>query len=131
MPSFGTHSKHNLSSCDIRLQRLFNAVVEEVDCSVICGHRSKAEQRRAYQEGKSKLDWPDSSHNEFPSIATDVVPYPVDWKDIRAFYYLAGVVKTKAKEMGLRVRWGGDWDGDGSFKDQTFHDLPHWELLDD
>ena len=130
MPRFGTSSKKNLSSCDMRLQRLFEAVVKDFDCSVICGHRNKAEQRRAYQEGKSKLDWPRSNHNTFPSVAVDVVPYPVDWNDTRAFYFLAGMIKAKAKEMGLNVRWGGDWDGDGFFKDQTFHDLPHWELLE-
>jgi len=42
---------------------------------------------------------------------------------------LAGVMLNAAQEMGIRVRWGGDWDGDGSTKDQTFHDLGHYELF--
>ena len=33
-----------------------------------------------------------------------------------------------ANRLGLKVRWGGDWDGDFEFKDQNFHDLPHFEL---
>ena len=24
------------------------------------------------------------------------------------------------------LKWGGDWDNDGDFDDQTFNDYPHW-----
>jgi peptidoglycan L-alanyl-D-glutamate endopeptidase CwlK len=27
------------------------------------------------------------------------------------------------------IRWGGDWDGDQDFRDQTFDDLAHFELI--
>jgi hypothetical protein len=33
-----------------------------------------------------------------------------------------------AEETGVDIRWGGDWDGDRSLEDQTFHDLPHFEV---
>jgi hypothetical protein len=54
-------------------------------------------------------------------MAIDVVPYPVDWDNINAFYEFAGRVKQKADELGIKVRWGGDFDG--------FFDGPHWELV--
>jgi hypothetical protein len=31
--------------------------------------------------------------------------------------------------MGIESRMGADWDGDFDTKDQTFHDLPHFELV--
>ena len=30
--------------------------------------------------------------------------------------------------MGIKLRWGGDWDGDWQTRDNTFDDLPHFEL---
>jgi hypothetical protein len=30
----------------------------------------------------------------------------------------------------VRVRWGGDWDGDFETKDNKFDDLVHFEILD-
>jgi len=35
-----------------------------------------------------------------------------------------------AEEMGVAIRYGGDWDGDKKTADQRFNDLPHWEILD-
>jgi peptidoglycan LD-endopeptidase CwlK len=32
--------------------------------------------------------------------------------------------------MGIEIRWGGDWDGDGDLSDHKFNDLPHFELID-
>jgi len=32
--------------------------------------------------------------------------------------------------MGIRLRWGGDWDGDTELDDNKFDDLPHFELDD-
>ncbi len=35
-----------------------------------------------------------------------------------------------AHDLGIELRWGGDWDRDAEFDDQTFNDLPHFELYD-
>jgi hypothetical protein len=35
-----------------------------------------------------------------------------------------------AHEMGVKIRWGGDWDSDGEIKDNSFDDLVHVELID-
>ena len=128
MPSFGSRSKNNLNEAHPDLVRLFQEVVKHFDCSVIKGHRPQDEQDAAYHSGTSKLEWPNSKHNSKPSMAVDVVPYPVDWNDKERFYYFAGFVKCMALTMDIDLRWGGDWDSDNDLKDQSFYDLPHFEL---
>ena len=55
MPRFGKRSKERLATCDEQLIHLFEEVVKHFDCSVIQGHRGKADQNKAFDEGKSKL----------------------------------------------------------------------------
>ena len=129
MPTFGNRSKKNLSEAHPDLQRLFEEVIKHYDCSVIEGHRPQSEQDTAFHSGKSKVKWPDSKHNKTPSMAVDVCPDPIDWNDKERFYHFGGFVKGMAASMGIKVRWGGDWDSDNLFNDQTFHDLPHFELV--
>lgn len=128
MPKFSKRSKENLRTAHPTLQEICRRAIKIVDFAVIAGHRSKEVQDQLFEEGKSKLQFPDSKHNTFPSLAVDVVPYPVDWEDQRRFYYLAGVFQTIAHDLGVDIRHGGDWDEDDIFKDQKFYDLPHFEL---
>jgi hypothetical protein len=128
MPIFGKQSRKNLESCHEDLQKLFNEVIKHFDCSVICGHRGQEEQDRAFHDGRSKLKFPESKHNKTPSLAADVVPYPIDWKDTERFYMFVGVVRGIAAMMGISIRCGADWNGNMEIKDQNFHDLPHFEL---
>ena len=128
VPKLGRRSKKNLSEAHPLLQELFEEVIKHYDCSIIEGNRPQEEQDRLFHAGKSKLKFPKSKHNRTPSLAVDVVPYPVDWKDKDRFMNFGGLVKGIALMMGIDIRWGGDWDGDNTFKDQSFHDLPHFEL---
>jgi hypothetical protein len=48
-------------------------------------------------------------------------------REVARWYYFGGYVLGVASETGDDIRWGGDWDGDRSLEDQTFHDLPHFE----
>jgi len=136
MPTFSARSLRSLSTCDDRLQALFRRVVGIVDCTVIQGHRSEDEQTAAYESGNSKIRWPNGKHNSYPSMAVDVAPvlssedYAIRWKELRRFYHFAGVVRGVAAEMGLAIRWGGDWDGDFDLSDNTFADLVHFELIE-
>tara|TARA_R110002111_G_C5825871_1_gene357458 strand:- start:52 stop:444 length:393 start_codon:yes stop_codon:yes gene_type:complete len=128
MPRFGTRSKSRLHTCDGRLIELFNKVVKEFDCTVIEGHRGKDAQNKAYNKGNSKLKFPNGKHNKSPSVAVDVAPYPIDWKDRDRFHYFGGYVLGIAKSLGLNIRWGGDWDQDTQTKDNKFDDLVHFEI---
>lgn len=136
MPAFSKRSNDNLNECHEDLRVLFRVVVEGFDCSIIKGQRSEEEQDAAFAAGLSKVRYPDSKHNAEPlSEAADVIPWPVDWNDRERFYYFAGYVKGISEELYAagtikhRIRWGGDWDGDNDLKDQTFMDLPHFELI--
>jgi len=126
MPKFGKKSKKELATAHPDLQRLFNEVIKMFDCGVICGHRGRADQEKAFAAGFSKVQWPKSKHNQVPARAVDVVPYPINWEDENEFYKLAGVVKGIAAQMKIRVRWGGDFKAVGKLK--AGWDKPHWEL---
>jgi peptidoglycan L-alanyl-D-glutamate endopeptidase CwlK len=130
MASFGKKSQERLNTCDPRLVELFEEVVEHFDCTVIQGYRDEAEQNKAFEDGFSKLKYPKGSHNKYPSLAVDIAPYPIDWKDRDRFHFFAGFVKGIASQMGLNIRWGGDWNSDTHTKDNNFDDLPHFEIRD-
>jgi len=93
------------------------------------GFRGKEAQNEYFRTGRSKVEFPNGKHNRKPSEAIDASPYPIDWQDTKRFYYFAGIVKGVAAEMGIKIRWGGDWDSDNDFNDQTFMDLVHFELI--
>ena len=139
MGYFGRKSRERLNTCHGDLITLFTAVAEEIDCSVICGHRNEADQEKAFDSGHSKVHFPHGKHNSNPSIAIDVAPYPIDWNDMDRFYWFAGWVLAKAEilrnvgEISHKIRWGGNWNGIKKgridFKANKFDDLPHFELI--
>lgn len=135
MPYFGNTSRKRLSTCDPRLQVLMNKVIKHKDCTILYGFRNETEQNHFYDTGQTQVRWPGSKHNTLPSQAVDVAPWPIPkkWgkyevKELVKFYEFAGIVKYEAARMGLNIRWGGDWDGDGDYTDQKFDDLVHFEL---
>ena len=117
-----------LATCHPDLQKLIKEISRDAHCVVICGHRPREEQNKAVREGKSKLKWPQSKHNSFPSLAVDVASLPLDWNNRSAFLDFANAVMKKASEMSIDLVWGGDWDGDGRTDDEKFQDLVHFEL---
>lgn len=133
MPKFSQSSLEKLHTCHPILQNLFQEVIKHYDCTILEGHRNREDQDKAFEEGKSHIKWPHGKHNNIPSLAVDVAPYPVDWSkerlNIARFYYLAGIIRGVADQIGIKIRQGVDWDGDDIFTDQRFHDLPHCELI--
>ncbi len=134
MPSFGTTSRQNLKTCDQRLQAVVRESVKHMDFAVICGHRPKQQQNKLFALEKTQLKYPNSKHNRYPSLAIDLAPYYQDsphirWHDYKGFIYLAGLIKGVATSMDINIRWGGDWDRDNDLLDQTFNDLPHFEIV--
>lgn len=130
MPSFSATSLEKLSTCDERLQRVFKEVIKYFDCTVICGFRGKEEQDEAFRTGRSQKPWPTGEHNKKPSKAVDVIPFPNNWNDTNQMRYFAGFVVGIAATMGIKIRWGGDWNCNRDLKDQNFNDLPHFEVED-
>lgn len=128
MPTFSQKSKDKLATCDVRLQKVFFEVIKHFDCTILEGHRNQADQDAAFAAGRSQLKWPNGNHNAMPSKAVDVVPYPVDFNDRERMTLFAGFVMGIAKSMGIDLRWGGDWNQNTQVKDNSFDDLPHFEV---
>lgn len=127
---FSEKSKSKLETCDKRLQKILKKVLKVCDCTVLEGHRSRTRQDDMFHTGKSRIKHPHSKHNTNPSLAVDVAPYPIDWNDRERFSLFAGLVMGVAASMDVKLRWGGDWDGDWLVNDNGFDDLPHFELVD-
>lgn len=128
MPSFGAASRKKLDTCHPDLIALCELVIENYDFSVLEGRRSDSRQEELFRQGKSKLRAGQSKHNGDISLAVDIAPYPIDWDNAKRFFLLAGMMFQGAADMGIRIRWGGDWDRDWVHTDQSFHDLPHFEF---
>lgn len=144
MYSFGSKSMERLDTCHEDIKAIMNEVIKVYDVSVLEGHRTQETQMQYYADGKSNLDGVTikSKHQSFPSMAIDIMPYKKGTNafsgkesDNRRFYLMMGIVKavaTKLKEEGKishNVRFGLDWDGDDTYSDQNFHDIPHFELV--
>lgn len=136
MPKFSQDSFSKLSTCHPDLQAIFFEVIRSFDCQVLEGFRCKEDQEAAFALGNTKLHWPKGKHNHQPSMAVDVAPYPIDWKNTKRFYWFAGYVMgiaQKLKDEGKimsSVRYGGDWNGDKNIDTETLKDLVHFELMD-
>jgi peptidoglycan L-alanyl-D-glutamate endopeptidase CwlK len=125
-------SQTMLRSAHKDLARLARAVAAKgVAFRVICAYRNKHDQERAFQLGMSKVRFGQSAHNYRPSLAIDVVPGwsgSVKWSDLKAFDTVGRAFVATAKELNIPIRWGADWDRDGSITDERFVDRPHIEL---
>lgn len=74
------------------------------------------------QPSLSKVTW---LNNPFASKhvtgkAIDLIPYPVDWNDLKKFHMIAAAMKQAATELGVKIKWGGDW--------KKSKDYPHFEI---
>jgi len=117
MYRFGTESIQKLSTADVRLRQLANDVLKEMDLTIVYGERNQETQDRLFDEGASKLRFPDSSHNHSPSLAIDVIPYPSQWKASKEeftrmrelFNYYAGFRCYKLKPLIIFADGGCDF----------------------
>lgn len=139
--ALSTRSKDNLFNVHPRLVALACKVLKLglFDFGITCGERSKEDQDKAVFEGRSAITYPNSKHNVAKGVrevaeAMDIILYlngkaTYKEKDKPSYYMAIGVFRGVAAEMGMKIRCGGDWDGDFSVTDQNFHDLPHIEYI--
>lgn len=133
---YGSGSLRQLNTCHSDLQRIFLELSHERDTTIIEGTRSIARQQELFDKGASKVLPGKSKHNRLPSDAVDAAPVegPRAWargKDISRKEYIvfAEQVMAIAKRLEIEIRWGGDWDMDGDYNDQSFNDLVHFERV--
>ena len=144
-------SLDRLVGVDERLQRVVKRAIElsKQDFMVLEGVRTREQCMTNYGKGRTiaqcvakgvpaqyanpkaaKVTW---LNNPFASKhvsgkAVDLVPYPVDWNDLKKFDLIAQAMLQAAKELGVPVRWGADWDNDGKPRERGESDSPHFEL---
>jgi len=125
---YSKESARKLAECDERLQRVFNKVIEVIDCTILEGHRPKHLQDLAFLNGNSRVQWPKGKHNKLPSMAVDVAPCPIEWRNRERWVYFAGIVLGVAAGLGVKLRWGGSFDRDNDLTNDDFIDMPHFEI---
>lgn len=135
MRRWGKDSKRVYDELDPRLQRIVTRVRDEImDISLIEGFRDEHRQNILYDAGSSTLRWPDGKHNQMPSKAVDLQPYPMPGRNdliFAALAYIASAAILIGKEEGVTLRWGGDWNRNGDVSDQNFYDLWHLEIVEE
>ena len=124
MPKFGKRSRERMRGVDSRLINVMNELIKLMDVTIIEGLRTKERQEELVAKGASKTKF--SKHIE--GKALDVSPYPIDWENRDGFYYMGGMIRGIAQQLGYDIRYGGDWDSDGQTKDNNFDDLVHIEI---
>lgn len=60
--------------------------------------------------------------------AVDLAPLPIDWNNFKRFDQVAKAMKLASEELGVKVKWGADWDGDGIYREKGETDSPHFEI---
>jgi len=136
MPRFGKASLDKLATCHSELRIVCGAVIPYMDFTIIWGARGMEPQNEAFAKGFSHVPWPESKHNAIPpdlSDAVDIAPWHTErphirWKNENEFIYLAGRMMQAASSLGIKLRWGGDWDRDQDLYDVNKpFDLGHFE----
>lgn len=138
MPAFGPRSRGMLETVDQDMVDVCNRAILATDFAVICGARGPTAQNEAFRTGRSLVRWPDSKHNAMlPDLsrAVDIVPWHTNaphirWNNEREFVFLAGHMDQAAHDLGIAIRWGGNWDQDDDLYDRNVpFDLGHFELV--
>ena len=135
---YGEKSLEHIRKLHKDLQLILGEAIKYVDITVIDSHRDEDTQNKYFKEGKSKVKFPNSKHNKFPSMAVDIIPlkFPNNFKDWAKFAYMIGIIKGISEEMYKngtikhRLRFGLDFNRDGILFNDSFVDAPHIELED-
>lgn len=120
-------SLNNLKGVDERLVAVVKRAIQltEYDFYVFEGVRSKERQKELFRVGATKT----MNSKHIRGLAVDLYPVgkPIPWDMCKV---IQKAMFEAAKELGVRIRWGGDWNMNGSSADEKFYDGPHFELLE-
>jgi peptidoglycan LD-endopeptidase CwlK len=133
---FTTKELKRLESIHPNLRRVVEHASKNCYIFVVCGYRGQHDQDLAFEQGFSKVKYPNSKHNRsadplFPnqSDAVDLCPFPIDWKDIGKFRQIYDAMLAASNELNIPIRAGADFNGDGKVGNDKFIDWPHFELV--
>ena len=133
----GKQSKINLVGVSPRMVAVVELALTicPVDFKVIEGLRKYIRQVELFKAKKSKtMKSKHLKQKDGYSHAVDIIPCTLDpWNDKDGFEHIRRAMFGAAKQLGVSIRYGADWDRDGKTaaegdKDEKFVDKPHWEL---
>lgn len=133
---FSSRSKKELATVNPKLKKLAERALQlsPIDFTVIQGIRTVAESAQNIKNGTSFLSDPSKSKH-VTGQAIDFAPYingRINWDDLEAFETIAKAFFQAAKEQNVKIRWGGDWNGSGDYRDEIkrgSYDGGHIELV--
>lgn len=143
MYKYGERSLATLNTAHPILQEIATGVIQcsPYDLSILSAYRGKEVQEEYFAMGVSTKHYPNSRHNKSddfnlpdPNRVSDAIDFApwingrIPWKDSHIFAVVAGCFFTVAAQMDVSLIWGGDWDHDGSTKDQELMDWGHIEI---
>lgn len=123
--------------------------ITTVDFTVVEGVRTREQCAINYGKGRSaaeclakgvpakhaqpkaaKITWLNNPYasKHVSGQAVDLLPAPYDWKATGPFDAVAKAMMAAAKQLGVSIRWGADWDADGKPREKGETDSPHFEL---
>lgn len=133
MFKLGKRSEERLQGVNPSLVAVVRRAIElsTVDFTVLEGKRTLERQQELFDQGRTKpgkiVTWTMKSKH-LDGDAVDLVPFPVDWNDTKKFDAIAKAMFAAAAELGVKLRWGADWDGDGKPREKGEYDSPHFEI---
>jgi len=140
MFTFSERSLNNLKGVHPKLVAVVKRALElsPIDFTVLEGVRSQARQDELWAQGRTKpgqvVTWVQTSgthgiQEDGYGHAVDLAPYPIDWNDHARFDGLANIMFAAAKDLGVTLRWGGNWNMDATIHERGESDSPHFELV--
>lgn len=137
---YGQKSESKIVTCTQNLQLVMYRGIETspYDITIIHGWRGPEVQDALFESGASEKQFPNSKHNttdksgQAVSEAFDFGPWvdgKVPWGETHIFAVIAGCFFAAAAELGVLLRWGGDWDADGNTKEHKLQDWGHLEEI--
>jgi len=106
----------NFESLEADLKGLMIYVGERMEVEPFHGYRDRLEQDELVKKEKSKLNYPNSKHNKWPSQAVDIQIYKngkATWEP-NEYIKLWHLVMFYCMDNEINIRWGGNWDGDNT-----------------
>lgn len=130
----GKRSLERLQGVHPDLVKVVKRAIEitPVDFSVIEGVRTLDRQKQLYAQGRTApgkvVTWTmKSKHIE--GKAVDLLP-ATGWDNLISFDQVAKAMFQAAAELGVKIRWGADWNSNGKPREKGETDSPHFELQD-
>jgi len=135
--TFNQTSLDRLKGVNPRLVKVVHRALQisTVDFMVVEGLRTLERQKQLYAQGRTTkgniVTWTLKSKH-LDGLAVDLAPIQngqIDWTDLAKFDAMAKAMFTAAAELGIKIRWGADWNQNGRPREKGEHDSPHFELV--